>query len=34
MQRSLIGTPKRALDTPALCLDLGVVESNIRRMAG
>ena len=34
MQRSLIGTPKTALDTPALCLDLGVVESNIRRMAG
>lgn len=34
MQRSPIGMHKTELDTPALCLDLAVVESNISRMAG
>ncbi len=33
MPRTLIGTQKAGLDTPALCLDIEVVESNIRRMA-
>ena len=33
MPRSLIGTPKADLDTPALCLDIEVLESNIQRMA-
>ena len=33
MPRSLIGTPKAELDTPALCLEIEAVESNIRRMA-
>ncbi|MCX6032185.1 MAG: DSD1 family PLP-dependent enzyme [Chloroflexi bacterium] len=33
MPRSLIGTPKADLDTPALCLDIEAVEANIRRMA-
>jgi D-serine deaminase-like pyridoxal phosphate-dependent protein len=33
MQRSLPGTRKAELDTPALCLDLDVVEGNIRAMA-
>jgi len=33
MSHSSIGTPKADLDTPALCLDIEVVEANIRRMA-
>ena len=33
MPRSLIGTPKAELDTPALCLDIEAVEANIQRMA-
>ena len=33
MPRSPIGTPKVNLDTPALCLDIEAVESNIQRMA-
>ncbi len=33
MPRSPIGTPKAALDTPALCLDIEAVEANIQRMA-
>ncbi len=30
---SYIGRPKLELDTPALCIDLGLMEGNIRRMA-
>ena len=33
MPRWRIGTPKAELDTPALCLDIEVVERNVRRMA-
>ena len=33
MPRSLIGTPRPDLDTPALCLDIEAVEANVRRMA-
>ncbi|MGE3315435.1 MAG: DSD1 family PLP-dependent enzyme [Planctomycetaceae bacterium] len=33
MTQSLIGTSKRELDTPILCIDLDVMESNIARMA-
>ena len=33
MPRSLIGTSKSDLDTPALCLDIEAVEANIQRMA-
>ena len=33
MPRSLIGTPKAELDTPALCLEIEAVEANIQRMA-
>ena len=33
MPRSLIGTPKAELDTPALCLDIRTVEANLKRMA-
>jgi D-serine deaminase-like pyridoxal phosphate-dependent protein len=33
MQRSVIGAPKLELDTPALCLDIEVVQANIQRMA-
>jgi len=32
--QSLIGIPKHELDTPALCIDLDVMETNIRAMAG
>lgn len=34
MAQSLIGTAKRDLDTPVLCIDLDRMESNIRKMAG
>ena len=34
MTQSLIGTEKLALDTPILCIDLDVMESNITKMAG
>lgn len=34
MPQSLIGTNKYELDTPILCIDLDVMESNITRMAG
>ncbi len=34
MPRSPIGAGRQDLDTPALCLDIEVVEGNIRRMAG
>lgn len=33
MSQSLIGTLKAELDTPVLCIDLDVMESNIARMA-
>jgi D-serine deaminase-like pyridoxal phosphate-dependent protein len=33
MSRWHIGRPKAELDTPALCLDIEVVERNVRRMA-
>jgi len=33
MSRTQIGTPKRDLDTPTLCIDIDVVQANIRRMA-
>lgn len=33
MDKSLIGSSKLELDTPALCLDIEVVEANIKRMA-
>ncbi len=33
MPQSLIGLSKRELDTPALCIDLDVMESNIAKMA-
>jgi D-serine deaminase-like pyridoxal phosphate-dependent protein len=31
---ALIGAPKLALDTPALCLDIESAEANVERMAG
>lgn len=31
--QSCIGTPKLELDTPVLCIDLDVMESNMRKMA-
>ncbi len=34
MTQSCIGTDKFDLDTPILCIDLDVMESNIRKMAG
>jgi D-serine deaminase-like pyridoxal phosphate-dependent protein len=34
MNRPELGCPKDELDTPALCLDLDKLESNIRTMAG
>lgn len=34
MHDELIGRPKSELDTPAYCVDLDVMESNIRKMAG
>jgi len=30
---SLIGAPKTAVDTPALMVDLDIMEANIRRVA-
>lgn len=33
MIASYIGRPKLELDTPALCIDLGLMEGNIQRMA-
>ncbi len=33
MRQAIIGAPKAELDTPALCLEIDVVEANIRRMA-
>ena len=33
MSQSLIGTPKRELDTPILCIDLDKMQSNITKMA-
>jgi D-serine deaminase-like pyridoxal phosphate-dependent protein len=30
---SLIGAPKTAVDTPALLVDLDIMEANIRRVA-
>src|SRR5215468_9921905 len=32
--RPLIGVPKSALDTPALLVDLAVLDANIARIAG
>jgi len=34
VSQSLIGTDKFSLDTPILCIDLDVMESNIGKMAG
>ena len=34
MSQSLIGADKFELDTPILCIDREVMESNIRKMAG
>ena len=33
MTASYIGRPRLELDTPALCIDLSLMDSNIRRMA-
>lgn len=33
MTQTIVGTPKYDLDTPALCIDLDIMESNIEKMA-